>query len=269
MGWFARLTGGIAASLVLTLALSGCAGPVSTAPPKPPPAPRGSVVTTEQVEAVALMKKYDLHPVGSPQVTQELLRESDLVSLPSFRASKVIGLDLNAHIGERLTLMSYLLRERSQAREGTITANFYVARGHVVGAWLTLRGYIGGGPALSEHDQFMPPGVYEPGRVRLEHIRSVEIITQDGSAIIRDASAINRLSALIASSRPAAADGLGADDIYDILFTHDNGAVTDVRIDRPQHGGRFFMKFIGLESMGGTYLDPAPGLVAYLDKLTR
>jgi len=269
MGRSVRSMSVLVTSLALVLALSGCAGSALTAPPKAPAVPRSSALAMAQVEAVALMKRYDVHPVGSPEVSQELLGKPDMMTGPCCGASQAIGLDLNAHIGERLTLMSYLLRERNQAREGTITANFYVARGHVVGAWLDLWGYKGGGPALSDHSLFMPPGDLTPTHLVFEGVRSIDLAAgNDPQGVIHDPATIRRLLAMIsASKRLRAVDDIGADDAYFLTLTHTTGAVTDIRIERPAKGGALFITFFHPDSLADIHLAPAPGMIRFIDSL--
>ena len=248
----------LVASLCAALALAACSGPPVSVSSVPVRRANRSVDAGAQVQAARLMQKYGLHPSGQPQFAESVLRAPDMMTRPWFESSKAIGLDLSPHVGEKLTCISYVLRERSEA-DTTVTANFLVARGSVTGAWLELAGFTGGGPALNDHSQFMPPGVFETGHIRLDEVRSV-----GGD---RDPKTIRYMTGLISASKPTSADDVGAEEVGSLMFTHANGAVTDIRVDRPEHGGPLFMMVMHPhpDSSGDLFLTPPPALLRYLD----
>lgn len=227
-----------------------------------------SVLGTSVAQAVEDMRLCGLHPLGSPQIGSAEVSARDAYADSCFESSKAVGPEPIPYLVRKVARLTFVLRERSEAN-ATTTANFHVADGKITESWLELGGANGGRTSLNDHSRLMPPGVYEPSRIRLDEV--LHISFADGHKVVRDPKIISHVVSLISDSRPVMADDAGAPDVasYDLLLTHSNGAVTDIRFECPVRGGQTLARVVHPECLHGIRLRPAPGLVEYLDEHLR
>ncbi|MHB8840830.1 MAG: hypothetical protein ACYC56_03415 [Candidatus Aquicultor sp.] len=110
-----------------------------------------------------MMKRYNLHPVGEPQIWDKQVAQvvfSKQFSELFDTASKQVGLDLGKSRGKQLTVFYYTLKEQCQSNERTVTASFLCdKKGSLTGAFLSLAGYMPGVVSLKERYAFYPDGL--------------------------------------------------------------------------------------------------------------
>jgi hypothetical protein len=220
------------------------------------------------------MVRYSLHPVGPPHRFEEQLGGpggQDFVIIGG--ASKAIGLDITRYAGKKLQWLSYLLAERSQAREGTTHAFFLVDGQDVVGAFLSLAPeYIPGPVPLYDRSEFMPPGL-APDRLVFENVRAVDVVGPRSGpekkrrlVTLRDAASVEQFLGLLAASKPRRGDrfSYGGDEEYLLTIRYRTPQNIRVALSTPPGRGAGFVVFHVGPFWDWYYIPPAE-LRAYLD----
>jgi hypothetical protein len=257
-------------TLLVMVALAGVACSGSFAPARSSgPAAITSREATSPADAVArrLMTTYGLHPVGAPRVGSATLSPSDVTDFAD--SSAAIGLPLARHAGERVSVVTYTLRERDQAREATIDAVFYAQGATVIGARMLPFGYLGGGDtALSDHSQFAAPGL-APGSPDLSGVVSVDVVGHDGGRVFTDRAQVSRITKLLQGS--AEASGSALDNVPReadrIRLTFANGAEVQAELTVPRRGPAFLVYWY--DGFDAVHYEPGPELVKLITNAGR
>lgn len=207
---------------------------------------------TADEQARRLLAKFDLHPVGEPELVtdKKSLPNKSTDVIPDYflevhnAASKEIGLDMTEYRNDYLAQLTYLLEERSQENKGKILAHFlYDVTGEVRGAFLSIEFLMPGVVSLNDRYHFYPVGI-EPEALRFSNIETMTIagpFTEKGwqsTIIITDAQLIAKICRLIEKSqarkggRPGAGPG---EENYGIWLNYLSGPT--VRIELYSSGG--------------------------------
>lgn len=150
--------------LILLFTLSGCTKDIGTS------LKADSDLTTLRGQAEDLLLKYNLHPKDEAK-EQTFKLEGDFELLND--ASKDIGFDLSGYKGKEVNALVYNLKETSQYNNGPVKAYVLFDRG-IIGAYVTLVGYIPGVMSLKDRSDFMPKSL-TASNLEFKGVKKVEI----------------------------------------------------------------------------------------------
>jgi hypothetical protein len=288
-GWAFR---GRALVTLVFAVLCGCSSQHHTPPPSASP------VSPAIRQAEQLLTRYGLTPSGTWTWTQGVLDNSPN-RIPNYfpdfvHASKSVGLDLRPYAGKRVQYLSVTLQGHDQAWNGSnaptpsptstgknyppswfgeIDATFVVADGRVVGAYMSLGGYVGGPSSLKDHYGFMPAGL-TPEHLDFTGLKRVDICgpwahgNWQNPTRLSDSETQRLLSLIAASSlRNGAPKWAGpSDGDYPINFTFSNGAVVMARLVTMHDSGDTYLSFSAGPFDHVHYVPPAE-LKPYVESL--
>lgn len=244
----------------------------------------GRVPPEVRDETRLLLAEHQLHSAGPGRVSQVELTSDDAFSLPVLVASRASGFDLSAYARGRVSVLRVPLRERSQSLDGDIEAVFAYEATDVIGAYLTLAGYVPGAVALDDRSLFLPNGV-GPRDLHAGDVARLTVAADfDGfgwtrSVQVTDAPTIARVVSVVeaadadshAEASPPTAVGptpaaSGASDgEYVLRLTYATGEELQVRL-QDARGPRVSVRF-DAEAFGEGPLSVSDDVLAGMDRL--
>ncbi len=232
----------------------------------------GSVSPTARAKAERLLQRYNLHLAGPPRAIGAPEPGGPAYQLLE-HASRHVCLDLNGHTGKTVRWYAFPVRERSQATEGTITANVAVSGDEVVGAGLLMSGYCPGVVALNDRHAFAAPGL-RGRQLRFLGIKSVEVERwREGESVQRhvtltDKPTIRRLLSIMESSTYQSGDrsSVNGDEEYFIMVNYESGPEVLVRLTTSRKSGETFLT-LDTAPFLHAHFDPSPQLKATIKRM--
>ncbi|HEY3374044.1 MAG TPA: hypothetical protein VGK02_03160 [Candidatus Aquicultor sp.] len=235
--------------LVIGLMLVGCTNHTATKPTnkgvlsKQVEAVDPKVISAADKNAKAMLEKYRLHPVQrvrifGPKETQRLLYDNKWTPELFSTASKHIGLDLNKGREKNVVILSYRLKEQCQSHERTVTASFVLDNnGSLIGAFMSLSGYMPGVVGLDERYALLPEGLSRD-KLSFEGLSKIEIAGWraaekgwEDSATVSNPEDIEHITSLIEQSigHRGTYDvaGMGEEE-YRMLLYYKDGPIIDI-----------------------------------------